>query len=63
MPRPALSIEVRRAWLIAAAIAGLTGIALAVVRRDWGGAVLIAFALGLLAGAYRFSRRQPPEEQ
>jgi hypothetical protein len=60
--RPGLSPDARRALLIGAAVAGLAGIGLAIARRDWGGAVLIAFALGVLAGAYRFSRRQPPPE-
>jgi hypothetical protein len=60
--RPGLSADTRRALLIGAAVAGLAGIALAIARRDWGGAVLIAFVLGVLAGAYHFGRRQPPTD-
>jgi drug/metabolite transporter (DMT)-like permease len=53
---PRLSERGRRDMLIAAVVAGLLGVALAVWRRDYSAAVLIAVTLALLAGVYVWSR-------
>jgi hypothetical protein len=50
--RSTLSAPGRRAWMLAAAAAGIAGVGVAAWRREYAVAVVILVTLGVLVSAY-----------